>query len=294
MPAHPRRTYTLQLAHGRSLELGGRTLVMGILNVTPDSFSDGGRFLDPMRAVDAALAMVDAGADLIDVGGESTRPGAPPVDEAEERARVLPVVSALAARLDVPISVDTRKAPVADAAIEAGASILNDVSGLRSDAGLAAVAARTGAGLVLMHMRGTSADMYRHATYADVVGEVASELAWSVEAAVNAGIARQAIVIDPGLGFAKTAAHSWDVLRQLDDARFRAFDLPLLVGASRKSFLQAAVGERPAGDRDPASLAAAAIAVLRGAHIVRVHDVAASVQAVRVADMMSAADASAM
>jgi dihydropteroate synthase len=289
----PRRTYTLQLAHGRSIDLGVRTLVMGILNVTPDSFSDGGRHLDPERAVDAALKMVEAGADLIDVGGESTRPGAPPVDEAEELARVLPVVSALARRVAVPISVDSMKAAVADAAVAAGASILNDVSGLRADAGIAAVAARTGAGLVLMHMRGTSADMYRHATYVDVVTEVASELAWSVEAAVGSGVARQAIVIDPGLGFAKTAQHSWDVLRRLDDARFRAFDLPLLVGGSRKSFLQAAIGDEPADQRDPASLAVAAIAALRGAHIVRVHDVAASVQAVRVADMMSAADTAA-
>ncbi|HTV01237.1 MAG TPA: dihydropteroate synthase, partial [Luteitalea sp.] len=158
-----RRRYTLQLAHGHALELGRRTLVMGVLNVTPDSFSDGGRHDDVPRAVEAALDMVAAGADIIDVGGESTRPGAPSVDADTELARVVPVVQALARRSTVPISVDTMKAAVAEAAVAAGASILNDVSGLRADAGLATVAARTGAALVLMHMRGSSSDMYRHA-----------------------------------------------------------------------------------------------------------------------------------
>ena len=288
-----RRHYTLALPHGRTLALGERTLVMGILNVTPDSFSDGGRHDDLPRAVDAALAMVAAGADLIDVGGESTRPGAPPVDAATERRRVEPVIAALARQLVVPISVDTTKAEVARAAVAAGASILNDISGLRHDPALAAVAAETGAALVLMHMRGTTADMYRHAAYADVMAEVAAELSWSVDRALEAGVDRAALVIDPGLGFAKQAAQSWEVLRHLDHPDLLALDLPLLVGASRKSFLQAAIGECPASARDAASLAAATVAVLSGCHIVRGHDVPGSVQAVRVADMISAAEAGA-
>jgi dihydropteroate synthase len=284
-----RKHYTLALPGGRSLELGARTLVMGILNVTPDSFSDGGRHESVSAALEAAAAMVEAGADLIDVGGESTRPGAAPVDEATERARVVPVVAALAAQLAIPISVDTSKALVARAAIHAGATMINDISGLRRDAGLGAVAASTGAALVVMHMRGATTDMYREASYVDVAKEVAAELAWSVEAAERAGVSRGALVIDPGIGFAKRATHSWQVLARLGDPTLLALDLPMLVGASRKSFLQAAVGERPAQERDAASIAAATVAVLSGAHIVRVHDVPGSVQAVRVADMISAA-----
>ncbi len=279
----------LALPGGRSLPVGDRTLVMGILNVTPDSFSDGGRFDHPARAVEAAHAMVAAGADIIDVGGESTRPGAPAVDAQEERARVEPIVAALARQVEVPISVDTTKVVVAEAAIGAGASMINDISGLRFDRGIAGVAARTGAGLVLMHMRGVPADMYRHATYDDVAVEVAAELAWSVQAASDAGVAPGALVVDPGLGFAKQAGQSWDLLARLDHPALRGLDLPLLVGASRKSFLQTAIGEHPAPGRDPASHAAVVVAVLSGAHIVRVHDVAGSVQAARVADMISAA-----
>ncbi len=289
MTPTPRRRYTLALPNGNTLALGERTVVMGILNVTPDSFSDGGRHIDPLRAVDAAHLMVAAGADIIDVGGESTRPGAAAVDAREERARVTPVIAAIAAQLPVPISVDTTKASVAAAAIDAGASLLNDISGLRADPELARVAARARAALVVMHMRGAPADMYRHATYRDVPAEVAAELAWSVGAALDAGVAMNALVVDPGLGFAKQASHSWQVLARLDHPALRAMDLPLLVGASRKSFLQAAVGELPASDRDPASHAAAVVAVLSGAHVVRVHDVPGSVQAVRVADMISAA-----
>jgi len=284
-----RRRYTLRLAGGRTLDLGGRTRVMGILNVTPDSFSDGGRHDDLGRAVEAAHAMVAAGADLIDVGGESTRPGAAPISADEECARVVPVIAALAHELPVPLSIDTTKAAVAQAALDAGAALVNDISGLRRDAGaLPAVVAGAGAGLVLMHMRGVPQDMYAHARYDDPVLEVAEELAWSVSTALAHGVPRDALVIDPGIGFAKQAAHSWQVLARLDHPALRAFDLPLLVGASRKSFLQTAIGERPASERDAASLAAATVAALSGAHIVRVHDVAASVQAVRVADMIGA------
>jgi dihydropteroate synthase len=288
----PRRSYTLALPDGRTLELGARTLVMGILNVTPDSFSDGGRFNDPSRAVDRALTMMAAGADLIDIGGESTRPGAPRVDADVEMGRVVPVIKALAAQVAVPISVDTTKAVVARAAVDAGATIVNDISGLRHDPEIAAVAADSGAALILMHMRGVTSDMYRHATYGDVVAEVGAELSWSVAAATAAGVLRDALVIDPGIGFAKQAAQSWDVLARLDHPALRQLDLPMLVGASRKSFLQAAIGECPVVERDPASLAIATVAALSGAHIVRVHDVAGSVQAVRTADMISAAAAS--
>jgi len=265
---------------------------MGILNVTPDSFSDGGRLVDAAAAVDAALAMIAAGAGMVDVGGESTRPGARPVDVAEEAARVVPVVRALRAQTDVPISVDTTKPAVARAAVDAGASLINDISGLRHDSGIAGVAAETGAALVLMHMRGTPADMYRYAMYTDVMSEVADELRWSVDTALAAGVSRDAIVIDPGVGFAKRAVHSWDVVAHLDHPALLALDLPLLVGASRKSFLQDAIGECPAAGRDAASLAVATVAALAGVHIVRVHDVSGSVQAVRTADMIVAAAAS--
>lgn len=287
-----RKRYTLILPGGRSLELGVRTLVMGILNVTPDSFSDGGRHVDVARAVDAAHAMVANGADLIDVGGESTRPGAPRVEEDVELARVVPVISALAAQLPVPISIDTTKAGVARAALDVGAVIVNDISGLRCDPSLAEIAAASGAALILMHMRGATADMYRHATYGDVVSDVAVELQRSVQTALECGMRREALMVDPGIGFAKQASHSWELMARLDHPAMRGLDLPILVGASRKSFLQSAIGEHPPAGRDPASLAMATVAALSGAHMVRVHDVAGSVQAVRAADMISASAAS--
>ena len=291
MNLSPRARYTLQLPGGRTLELGARTLVMGILNVTPDSFSDGGQHVDVARAIDAAHAMVASGADLIDVGGESTRPGSTPVAADVELSRVLPVITALAAQLPVPLSVDTTKAVVAKTAIEAGAAIVNDISGLRRDRTLAEIAAASGAALIVMHMRGETSDMYRHATYSDTVSEVAAELAWSVQTALECGLHRHALVVDPGIGFAKKAAHSWELMAQLDHPALRALDLPMLVGASRKSFLQQAIGEHPPARRDPASLAIAAVAALSGAHMLRVHDVAGTVQAVRAADMISAAAA---
>lgn len=284
----PRRHYTVPLAGGRTLALGGRTLVMGVLNVTPDSFSDGGTFFDPQRAVDEALRMVEAGADLIDVGGESTRPGAAIVDAAEERRRVVPVVEALARRVAVPLSVDTSKAEVARAALGAGAALVNDISGLSYEPGLAAVVAATGAGLVLMHTRGRPADMYAQAAYDDVCGEVGVELRASLDRALAAGIAREAIILDPGLGFAKRAEHSVEALAGLDAEAFVALDRPWLVGPSRKSFLQAAIGETAPGDRDWATAAAVAVAIVVGAHIVRVHRVPEMVQVARVTDLLLA------
>ena len=263
--------------------LGERTLVMGIINVTPDSFSDGGVLLDTGRAIEAGVRMVEDGADLLDVGGESTRPGAQPLGENEERRRVLPVVEGLATRVTVPISIDTYKAGVADAALAAGASIVNDVSGLRYEPALGPVVARHGAAIVLMHTRGRSREMYSLASYHDVVDEVLDELRESIAFATGAGIAKGRILIDPGLGFAKEAAHSYEALARLDE--FSDLGHPILVGASRKSFLSRAIGVSvPAIERDWATAAAVAAAALGGAHIVRVHAVAPMLQVVRVSD----------
>jgi dihydropteroate synthase len=272
----------LTLPNGRRLDLGARTLVMGILNVTPDSFADGGRHLDAGAAVDAGVRMVEEGVDVLDVGGESTRPGAEPIDAREELRRVLPVIEALARRVSVPISIDTYKAAVADAAIDAGAAIVNDVSGLLYEPRLADVAARRHTPIVLMHTRGRSADMYKDAVYADPVRDVLDELGQRVASAVSAGIDREQIVIDPGLGFAKRPEHSFAVLRGLD--QLARLDRPILIGASRKSFLRTAIGDVPPGEREWATAAAVAAAVLQGAHIVRVHGVKAAVDVVRVAD----------
>jgi len=277
----PRPRFVLHLPSG-PLVLGERTLVMGIVNVTPDSFADGGLRLDPARAIEAALAMADQGADLIDVGAESTRPGAPALAEAEELRRLLPVVEGLAGRLRVPLSVDTYKARVADAALARGAAIVNDVSALRFDPALGGVVAARGAGLVLMHHRGRSADMYEHARYGDVAAEVAAELAERVAAAVAAGVPRESLLLDPGLGFAKRAGDSYAALAGLD--RLAALDRPILVGPSRKSFVGEPLGGAPPDGRAWGTAAAVTAAVLFGAHVVRVHDVAEMADVVRVAD----------
>jgi dihydropteroate synthase len=278
----PRATYTVPLPNGRSLQLGERTLVMGILNVTPDSFADGGRYLDPGAAEAAAVEMANLGADLIDIGGESTRPGAEPVSFEEEIARIRPVLKRLSSTITLPLSVDTMKAGVAEIAIGEGASIVNDISGLRYDAALAEVAGKHGAALVLMHNRGDSREMYREAKYDSVAREVVDELGATLERALRAGVARESIIIDPGLGFAKRAEHSFAAMAALP--AFAALSRPLLVGPSRKSFLTAAIGDRPAQERDYATAAAVTAAVLLGAHIVRVHAVREMVDVVRVAD----------
>jgi dihydropteroate synthase len=281
-----RRRYTVPLARGRVLALGERTLVMGVLNVTPDSFSDGGAHGDAGRAVEAGLRMAAEGADILDVGGESTRPGAATVGAGEERRRVVPVIERLASATGAVLSVDTSKAAVAEAALEAGAHLVNDISGLQYDPALGEIAARHGAGLVLMHMRGRPADMYRYATYGSVVDDVARELGEALARARAAGLPEASVVLDPGLGFAKRAAQSAAVLADLDAAAFLALDRPLLVGPSRKSFLQAALGECPPSARDWGTAAAVAVAILRGAHIVRVHRVAEMVQVARVTDLL--------
>jgi dihydropteroate synthase len=283
----PRRHYTVPLPNRAPLELGARTLVMGILNVTPDSFADGGRHFDVDAAVDAGLRMASDGADIVDVGGESTRPGAAPLGEDDELRRVIPVVERLAARLDVPISIDTYKARVAREAVAAGAAIVNDVSGLQYDPELGGVVASTGAAVVLMHTRGRSGDMYGRAVYADVLREVAAELSDAIARAETAGVKRDAIILDPGVGFAKRAEHSVATLARLDT--LAGLDRPILSGPSRKSFLKSAIGDAVPDEREWATAAAVTASVLFGAHIVRVHGVRAMRDVVRVADMLRAA-----
>jgi len=278
-----RKSYNVPLPDGRSLALGERCLVMGILNVTPDSFAERTRFLDPEAAVDAALRMQQDGADLVDVGGESTRPGADPIPAAEELARIMPVLRALAGRLTIPVSVDTSKADVARAAVDAGAAIINDVSGLRFDPPVADVVARSGAAIVLMHTRGMPKTMYAEAVYEDVIADVRRELTESIAVATAAGVPVERLIVDPGIGFAKRPAHSYGVLARLPELA-SALDRPLLVGPSRKSFMRAAIGDRPAPERDWGTAAAVAAAVLAGAHIVRVHAVAEMTQVVAVAE----------
>ena len=278
----PRPTYRVPLAHGGVLELGARPLVMGILNVTPDSFDESGT-VDVRQAVDRALAMEAAGADIVDVGGESTRPGAEPVDAKTELARIMPVIDAVRGRLRIPISVDTYKASVADSAIAGGAHMVNDVSGLLYDPPLARVVAGHGASIVLMHTRGRSKDMYQQAEYADIARDVAAELQARVDAAVAAGVPVTSILVDPGVGFAKRAEHSYGVLARLPEIA-DALRRPLLVGPSRESFMRAAAGGADASGRDWTTAAAVAASVLNGAHIVRVHAVGPMVQVVRAAE----------
>jgi dihydropteroate synthase len=260
---------------------------MGILNVTPDSFADGGRHFDVDRAVEAGARMAGEGADIIDIGGESTRPGAEPLPEDEELRRVLPVIGRLAREVAVPLSIDTYKASVARAAVAAGATIVNDISGLQYDAALGEAAASTGAALILMHTRGRSSGMYDLAVYDDIARDVAKELAEAIDRAERAGVARERIIVDPGLGFAKRAEHSYAVLARLET--LRSLDRPILSGPSRKSFLKDALGEREPSAREWGTAAAVTASVLFGAHIVRVHGVRAMADVVRVADRIRAA-----
>jgi dihydropteroate synthase len=277
----PRKRHRIRLG-GREVELGGRTWVMGVLNVTPDSFSDGGRYLEPDAAVAHGLASFESGADIVDVGGESTRPGtAGRVDEAEELRRVVPVVRELRRRGAGAISVDTTRVAVARAALEAGAELVNDVSGFCFEPELARVVAAAGVPAVLMHLRGDFETMHREPRYRDVAGEIAAELARALARAEEAGVSREQVLLDPGIGFAKDAGHSLEALRRLPE--LAALDRPLLVGPSRKSFI-GKVLDLPAGGRLLGTAAAVAACVLGGAHVVRVHDVAEMVQVARVCD----------
>jgi dihydropteroate synthase len=276
----PRAEFTIRYMDGGTLELGRRTAVMGVVNVTPDSFSDGGLHFDPARALAAAARMAEDGADLIDVGGESTRPGAAPVDEAEETRRVVPVIEAIKRELNVRVSVDTMKATVARRAFNAGADMLNDISAL-SDPEMLPLLRERRAPAVLMHMRGTPATMQSDTGYDDLVGSVVDFLKERLDRAIAGGLAGDKILVDPGVGFGKAAAGNLSILRQL--SALEAVGKPILIGASRKSFI-GAVLDLPADDRLEGSLAVAAFASAQGAHVVRAHDVAETVRVVRMID----------
>ena len=282
MIAAPRPTFTVPIPGRAPLVLGPRSFVMGVINVTPDSFSDGGKALDPLRARDLAQAMEAAGADIIDVGAESTRPGATPVSAAEELARVGPAIKAIAAAVRIPISIDTYKAVVAAAALDSGASIVNDISAFGYDAALGPLVAERGVPAILMHTRGRPEDIYAHAEYRDVVTEVVDDLRRAVSRAEDVGVRRDRLIVDPGVGFAKRANQSLQVIAGL--SRFAELGLPILVGPSRKSFMAAATGPLAAEDRDWATAAAVTAAILGGAHVIRVHAVDKLIHVVRVAD----------
>jgi len=270
---------TLRLPRGRSLGFGRVPLVMGIVNVTPDSFSDGGVHFDARRAVDAALQMEADGAAIVDVGGESTRPGSDAVDVETELARVVPVIGEIRKRSDVPLSVDTTKARVAEAALDAGADIVNDVTALRHDPAMRPLAAQRGVPVVLMHMRGAPKTMQQDIRFDDVVCDVARELAQFRDAAIAAGIDAEQIVVDPGIGFGKNGEHNLQLLA-------RAHELakigPLMIGASRKAFIGRLTGRDAGPERMPGSLAAVCAAARAGAAIVRVHDVRETVDFLKV------------
>jgi len=276
-----RRRHHRLAIRGREEVLGPRTWIMGILNVTPDSFSDGGRCADVDTAVAFGMALFEAGADIVDVGGESTRPGGLAVDPDVETGRVVPVVEGLRKRGTGLVSVDTTKAAVARAALDAGADLVNDVSGFRFDPAMAPLVARRGAAAVVMHVRGTFDTMHQEPAYADVMGEVVSELKAALEAGERAGVKPMQTIVDPGIGFAKDRRHSLEVLRRLPE--MDALDRPVLVGPSRKSFLGKVLDVPPA-ERLMGTAAAVAASILGGAHVVRVHDVAAMAQVARVCD----------
>jgi dihydropteroate synthase len=257
-----------------------RPLIMGILNVTPDSFSDGGQYYDRDKAIEHGLAMVEQGADIIDIGGESTRPGAAEVTVEEEIGRVIPIIEKIKASSGVPISIDTRKAEVAESACSAGAVIINDISALRHDAKIAEVAARHGTYLILMHMRGTPATMQTLLDYNDLVGEISAFLDAAANVAQAAGVARSRIIIDPGIGFAKTVEHNFRIIKNIPE--FKRLGYPVMIGASRKSFIGKTLN-LPADERLEGSLAAAVSAFIYGADIIRAHDVLQTVRALKIA-----------
>ncbi len=280
-----RKLYRLRLPT-RTLVLGQRTLVMGVLNVTPDSFSDGGKFFTVTKAVDAALSMQQGGADLLDIGAESTRPGSLGVPAAEELARILPVLTALRGRLKIPISIDTRKSAVAEIAIGAGAEIINDISGLKNDPRLAEVAADYKVPLILMHMRGAPRTMQKQPFARNVLLDVTKGLRQSLAMARRAGVTQSRIILDPGIGFGKSYAQNYELLAKLPELAKLGY--PLLVGTSRKGFLGATLARKakplPADQRIWATAATVAASILFGAHIVRVHDVFEMIQVARVTD----------
>ena len=282
-----RKTFRIELP-SRTLVLGERTLVMGVLNVTPDSFSDGGQFLDPARAIEHAIAMESAGADLLDIGGESTRPGSEEVHASEELDRILPVLESLRGRLKIPISVDSRRAAVVELALRTGAEIINDVSGLKNDPRIAEVAARQRVPLILMHMRGEPRTMQKTGFARNTLHDVTQGLRKPVAVARKAGVAKSQIILDPGIGFGKSFAQNYELLEKLP--QLAKLGYPLIVGTSRKGFLGATLARngKPAApeERIWGTAATVTAAILNGAHIVRVHDVAEMIQVARVADCL--------
>lgn len=264
------------------LDLTRHACVMGILNVTPDSFSDGGRFFDSKKAVRHSLAMVNDGADIIDVGGESTRPGSRGISAGEELRRVIPVIKALAQRSRVPISIDTMKSEVADEAIRAGATIVNDVSGLKYDNKMASVAAKHDVSLIIMHMRGTPRNMQLSPRYRDTVRDIISDLRLAISKAVKAGVDSRKIVIDPGIGFGKTLRHNLEILNRLEE--FKELKAPICIGTSRKSFIGRVLGVEDPGERIIGTVATCVIALMKGARLIRVHEVKEALQAVRMTE----------
>jgi len=291
-PYHPHMTRNWHISGGRTLPIGERTLVMGILNVTPDSFSDGGEFFSLDCALAHAEQMIAEGADIIDIGGESTRPGSAAIVSAdEEQRRVLPIISQLAKRSDVPISVDTTKASVARAALDAGAAIVNDISALRFEPEIADEVAKSGAGLILMHSRGTPGALHNLPPVENIIAEVTNSLRESIAVAEQRGVKRESIVIDPGIGFGKSQEQNIELIAKLDQLIAALPDFPLLIGTSRKSFLGRILADEngtpaPVDQRLHASLASMTIAILKGAHLARVHDVMAASQAKFVCDQI--------
>jgi dihydropteroate synthase len=288
---HPmglRKKFRLKL-RSQTLVLGERTLIMGVLNVTPDSFSDGGKYDRPEIAIEHALALELAGADLLDIGGESTRPGSEETSASQELDRILPVLEGLRGRLKIPVSVDTRRSTVAELALRADAEIINDVSGLRGDARIAEVAAKYGVPLILMHMRGEPRTMQNGPFARDVMKDVAQGLRDSVAKARKAGVAKSQIILDPGIGFGKSYSQNYELLQKLP--QLAALGYPLLVGTSRKGFLGATLARNgkpaPPEERIWGTATTVTASILGGAHIVRVHDVAEMVQVARVADCVA-------
>jgi dihydropteroate synthase len=276
-----RRKFRLRLP-SRTLDLGARTLIMGVLNVTPDSFSDGGKFFDSPSAIEAAFAVEAAGADILDIGGESTRPGSQGTSADEELARVLPVLKALVSRMKIPISIDTRKSAVAEAAIAVGAEIINDVTGLRADPEIASVAKRHRVPLILMHMRGEPRTMQKQPFAGNATRDVLSGLKKSIAIARRAGVSKAQIIIDPGIGFGKSFYQNYELIARLPE--LARLGHPILIGTSRKAFLGKTLDGKPPEERIWGTAATVAASILAGAHIVRVHDVDEMVQVARVAD----------
>jgi dihydropteroate synthase len=275
-----RKIYSIKL-RDRVIELGRRTLIMGILNITPDSFSDGGRFDDYDRALARGLELIAEGADILDVGGESTRPGSAPVPAEIELERVLPIIREVRRNSDIPISIDTAKAEVAQKALEAGADIINDISSLRFDPDMARVAAQSGAPLILMHMLGIPKTMQVNPVYQSVLSEIIGFLEEQMQYAVKNGVERGQIIVDPGIGFGKTVTHNLQIIRDLDS--FSCMDRPILLAASRKRFIGSILG-RPEMERELGTAVVNSFGIAAGAHMIRVHDVAFHREAVRVAD----------